>query len=95
MRLACIVSRCFRNSLGTETESKAQGPVGSKSFIKSRSTISSTVSMTQSWMVVACMRVEPVMDIGPVVRLSFSMRGSWMISRLRCTCWHRMSSGLL
>ena len=50
--------------------------------IKSCTTISKIVSMTQSWMDVACIRVEPVMAIGPVVRLIFSMRVSPMTSRL-------------
>ncbi len=38
-----------------------------------------------NWIEVACIRVEPVMAIGPVVRLIFSMRESWMTSRLRST----------
>ena len=53
------------------------------------------VSITQSWMEVACMRVEPVMAMGPVVRFIFSMRASWITSRLRSTVSHKMSSGLL
>ena len=80
---------------GTPAGSSAHGPPGSSSASRSRSTISITVSITHSWIVVACMRVEPVMAIGPVVRLIFSMRGSSMTSRLRSTWAQRMSSGLL
>ena len=46
-------------------------------------------------MLVACIRVEPVTAMGPDVRLTFSMRGSSMTSRLRRTCARRTSSGLL
>ena len=46
-------------------------------------------------MLVACIRVEPVMAIGPVVRLTLRIRGSSMTSRLRFTCARSTSSGLL
>ena len=46
-------------------------------------------------MLVACMRVEPVIAIGPVVRLTFSILGSSITWRLRSTCARSTSSGLL
>jgi len=73
----------------------APGPFGSNSFINWRKTISNTINSTASWIVVACIRVEPVMAMGPVVRLIFSIRASSMTSRLRLTCWQSTSSGLL
>ena len=39
------------------------------------------VIITHSWMLVACMRVEPVIAIGPVVRLILVMLGSSITSR--------------
>ena len=61
----------------------------------SRRAISRIVSIASNWMLVACMRVDPVSAIGPVVRLTFSIRGSSMISRLRTTVSRSRSSGLL
>ena len=46
-------------------------------------------------MLVACMRVEPVMAMGPVVRLTLRIRGSSITSRLRVTWARSTSSGLL
>ena len=51
--------------------------------------------MTSNWMLVACIRVDPVMAIGPVVRFTLRMRGSSITSRLRVTCARSNSSGLL
>ncbi len=51
--------------------------------------------MASSSMLVACIRVEPVMAMGPVARLTFRIPGSSITSRLRFTWARSTSSGLL
>ena len=64
-------------------------------FPRALSTAVSTIAATTYVsIVVACIRVDPVIDCGPVVRLILVMPGSVMTRRLRSNGSNR-SSGLL